>query len=110
MPRFQSAEAAEAFITSLSACAVRDIREEITIVAALARKLEKGREKERTLKEILRLLNKLAHGKYRVEFAAALEKLRAGLGASPAFSAGLDAIEERARRRMAAARGRSSQP
>lgn len=103
-PSFGSVEAAEAFISTLSECAVRDIREEIDVLAALAEELEEGRGKERILKEILRLVNKLAHKKYRAELASTLAGLRAGLGASPAFSAGLDVIEERARRRMEGAR------
>lgn len=108
MPRFRSAEALEAFIAALSACAVRDISEEIDILIGIALRVPGALEQERLLREILRLLNKLAHRKYRVEFASALVKLRAGakmrLGAGPAFSAGLDAIEDKAKRRIAAAR------
>ncbi len=105
-PSFRSAEAAEAFISTLSACATRDIREEIDVLASVVADLDEGREKERMLKEILRLLNKLAHRKYRREFGEALSAMRAAsrtlLGAGPGFIAGLDAIEERAQRRMAA--------
>jgi hypothetical protein len=105
MPRFRSVEAAEAFIITLSECAVRDIREEIDVVVAIVEGLDEGREKARMLKEILRLLNKLAHRKYRVEFANALEQLRSAaasrLGAGLSFRAGLDEIEKRARRRLA---------
>ena len=104
-PSFRSTEAAEAFISTLSDCAVRDIREEIDVLASRAGELEEGREKDRILKEILRLLNKLAHKKYRAEFTGTLSALRSAaqvrLGAGPGFAAGLDAIEERAGRRMA---------
>ncbi len=107
VPRFPSARQAEDFMRALSGCVVRDIGEEIDVLADLAERLGEGREKRSLLREMLRLLNKLAHRKYRAEFEAALEKLRAAavvrFNAGPSFSAGLDAIEERARRRMAAA-------
>jgi adenine-specific DNA-methyltransferase len=99
LPRFASNAETEAFVAALSQCAVRDIREEIDVLSEIASGLAEGREKERTLKETLRVLRKLAHRKYQGEFAAALQKLRAGLGANHAFSAGLDEIEEVARRR-----------
>ena len=101
LPRFADPRRAEAFIATLSACAVRDIGEEIRVCAALTARTEDHREKRRILREILRLLNKLAHRKYRAEFAEALSTLRAALGTEQAFSAGLDGIEEKARRRSA---------
>jgi hypothetical protein len=110
IPPFASAEAAEAFIFTLSGCAVRDIREEIDVLSEIASGLAEGREKERTMREILRLLNKLAHRKYSEVFAGALAVLRSAvetrLGAGPSFSAGLDVIEDKARRRIAASRPR----
>jgi adenine-specific DNA-methyltransferase len=108
-PRFSTADAAEAFAAALAGCAVRDIREEIDILIGIAENGSSGadaREKARLLKEILRLLNKLAHRKYRAEFASAMEKLRgaaaAGLQAGPTFLSGLDSIQERADRRASA--------
>jgi hypothetical protein len=105
-PQFQSLEAEEDFISKLSQCVVRDLREEIEVLAALASVSKKDREKEQLLKEILRLLNKLAHNKYRVEFAAILSELRTAaptrLMSGPRFMSGLDIIEERARKRAAA--------
>ena len=92
-------------MATLSGCATRDIREEIGVLASLSGELEEGREKDRIRKETLRLLNKLAHKKYRAQFAEALSALRSasrgGLGGGPTFIAGLDRIEERAGRRMA---------
>jgi adenine-specific DNA-methyltransferase len=105
MPRFQSAEAAEAFIQSLSTCAVHDIGEEIRVCAALAGGLDDDRERRRILRETLRLLNKLAHRKYRAEFADALSVLRTAaksMCAGAGFLSGLDAVEEKARRRIEA--------
>jgi adenine-specific DNA-methyltransferase len=103
LPRFTAPQRAEAFIRTLSACAVLDIGEEIRVCAALAADRGDGREKERILRETLRLLNKLAHRKYRNEFEAAVSMLRAAattrVNASPAFLAGLDRVEEKARKR-----------
>ena len=104
MPRFTDPHGAEAFIRVLSACAVADIGEEIRVCSALAARMEDHREKRRILRETLRLLNKLAHRKYRDEFAAAVSMLRAVVGIDQSFSAGLDEIEEKARRRRAASR------
>jgi adenine-specific DNA-methyltransferase len=103
MPVFASAREAEAFVAALSACSVRDVREEIGALLGIAEGLDGGREKGRILKEILRLLNKLAHRKYRNLFMDALATLRAAavrFADSPSFRAGLDAIEERAQLRM----------
>jgi hypothetical protein len=103
-PIFKSVESEESFISTLSECALRDIREEIGVLVTLVESIEEGSEKERILKEMLRLLNKLAHKKYRAEFNGTLAMLRTAahsmLRAGPRFSAGLDTIEERARRRM----------
>jgi hypothetical protein len=51
------------------------------------------------------LLNKLAHRKYRAEFADALSVLRTAaksMCAGAGFLSGLDAVEEKARRRIEA--------
>jgi adenine-specific DNA-methyltransferase len=106
LPRLASAREAEGLIAALAPCAVRDIREEIDVLAGIAAGLDEGREKARILREILRLLNKLAHRKYRRLFDDALATLRtagAAIGGGHHFKAGLDSIEERARRRMEAA-------
>jgi hypothetical protein len=81
---------------------VHDVGEEIQVCAALADKMGDDREKRRILRDALRLLNKLAHRKYKGEFAEALAALRAGLGTDHAFGTGLDEIEEKARRRIEA--------
>ena len=103
LPLFRSAEQAGAFIAALSPCVVRDVREEIDVLAGIAEGLEGGTEEARILREILRLLNKLAHRKYRDVFMDALALLRAidvRLAGGTSFRAGLDAISERARRRL----------
>ncbi len=106
LPRFPGRGAAQSFLDTLSSCAVVDIREEIEILVSVAAGLEEAREKGLVLRESLRLLNKIAHRKYQAEFAGALGMLREALprlGAGASFSRGLDAIEERARRRIEAA-------
>jgi adenine-specific DNA-methyltransferase len=103
VPAFSSAHEAEAFIAALSACSVRDVREEIHALLGIAEGLDGGREKGRILREILRLLNKLAHRKYRDLFMDALATVRTAavlFAGSSSFRAGLDAIEERAWLRM----------
>ena len=70
---------------------------------ALAADISDDREKQRILREILRLLNKLAHRKYRGEFEAAVSLLRADaaarMRAGPEFLVGLDRVGETARKR-----------
>lgn len=108
MPRFRTAESAERFEAALARCAVRDAREEIDVLVSLAAGIEAPRERDRILREMIRLLNRLAHRKYRAEFTEALAMLRAAaprLGAPPAFSAGLDRISSRADRRLRASPG-----
>jgi hypothetical protein len=111
-PVFSSRLAAESFLGKLSGCVVKDIGEEIGILVSIASGLGAGREREAVLRESTRLLNKIAHRKYRAEFADALQRLRAAaprLGAGSTFRSGLDAIEERAHRRMEAASRRPRQ-
>jgi adenine-specific DNA-methyltransferase len=102
-PRFASAADTEAFMTALAACSVRDIREEIGVLVRVAESLTDHVEKRRILREILRLANKLAHRKHRAVFADAMSLLRAAevrIADGLFFGAGLDSIEERARKRM----------
>jgi len=104
LPSFRSRDAAETFAARLSACAVADVREEISVLVDLAREEEPGPARDRLLRETLRLLNKLAHRKYGAVFHHALAGLR-GAGLAPAgsaFARGLEAVEARARVRFSA--------
>jgi adenine-specific DNA-methyltransferase len=103
LPVFESEEAADAFRAALTACALGDVREEIEVLVAIAGSERNPSVKEKLLKEILRLLNRLAHRKYRAEFQQVLDGLRSALLApegSP-FRMGLDAAAEKAERRLA---------
>jgi adenine-specific DNA-methyltransferase len=103
-PRFDSVSDAEAFIARLSGCAVRDVREEIGVLVAIVAGYREDRGREALCREILRLVNKLAHLKYRAEFQQTLQSLRdrAGEGIFDAsFLSSMEAIEARARRRLA---------
>ena len=105
LPRFADSGAARSFLERLSPCAVEDLSEEIGILVSIAGGLEDMREKARILRESIRLLNKLAHPKYRAEFAEALSMLRTAaprLDADASFSRGLDAVSARASKRLAA--------
>ena len=104
-PLFHSDAAAARFIETLSACALSDARQEIDVLLGVVRESMDPMEREKLLKEILRLANKLAHRKYREIFSSTLEVLRAYGGADPShrgFRQGLDAIADRAQRRMRA--------
>jgi adenine-specific DNA-methyltransferase len=104
-PLFPSETAAARFIETLSACALSDARQEIDVLLGVVGETVDPMEKEKLLKEILRLANKLAHRKYREIFSRTLEVLRAYGGTDPlhrGFRQGLDAIAERAQRRMRA--------
>ncbi len=108
LPRFRSAESAERFEAALARCALRDARDEIEVLVCIAAGIEAPLERERILRETIRLLNRLAHRKYRAEFTEALALLRAAaprLGAPGAFLAGLDRISSRAQRRLEASPG-----
>ena len=107
-PRFGTSADAEKFAAALGGCLVRDVREEIDVLVEITRKEQDARERDRLLKEILRLTNKLAHRKYAVICAEALENLRAFASADPAFAgfrAGLDRIALTAAKRRAANQG-----
>lgn len=101
LPRFESDAVAESFAAALAGCAVTDVREEIDVLVELARADGPGAARDRLLKELLRLLNRLAHRKYRAVFERTLASLRAAQLAprGTAFQVGLDAVERRARAR-----------
>ena len=104
-PRFGASTDAEQFAEDLTGCLVRDVREEIDVIVGIIRKEREARERDRLLKEILRLTNKLAHRKYADICAETLEGLRAFASGDPAlawFQAGLDKIALTAARRCAA--------
>jgi len=63
-------------ISMMSACAVRDVREEIEVVVRIARTIANEREKAGLLREGVRLLNKLAHRKNYAPFLQSLALLR----------------------------------
>jgi adenine-specific DNA-methyltransferase len=98
-PTFPSGPDADRFIELLSRCEVADVKEEIEVLIRLARAEEEGVEKRRLLREILRLFNKLAHGKYAQEFAQtllALQQLAGELAEPQRFRAGLARVVETA--------------
>ncbi len=106
-PRFASVRAAQIFEETLQDCALPDVRAELDVLLRIASDLPERPARERLLREALRLLNKLAHRKYRAVFDEAAEALRGAvprLEASESFRAGLRAVEKRARQRLAAAR------
>jgi adenine-specific DNA-methyltransferase len=111
-PRFPAASAAERFEAALARCAVRDAREEIDLLVSLVERIEAPRERNRVVREMIRLLNRLAHPKYRAEFAHSLALLRGAaprLGGSGSFLLRLEEVSSRAERRlMASPRGHSS--
>ncbi len=82
-----------------------DVRDEIHVLVGLAAAEEPGAARDRLLKELLRLVNRLAHRKHRAVFEQALAELRAANLAArgSTFHAGLEAVAERAGRRLAAA-------
>ncbi len=106
--RLPTGPAVQGLISALSACAVRDVREEIEVVARIARTLTDAREQAALLREAVRLLNRLAHRKNDAAFGTSLALLRA-CRAPAAFAARYDAsliaVEERARLRAASSRG-----
>jgi hypothetical protein len=103
-PRFGAHADAERFAADLRACLVRDVREEIDVIVGITRKETEARAREKLLKEILRLANKLAHRKYADICAEALQGLRVFAAGDPAlagFRAGLDRIALIAAKRRA---------
>ena len=104
-PRFGTTADAEQFAADLNSCLLRDVREEIDVLIEITRKEKDARERDRLLKEILRLTNKLAHRKYADICAEALQGLRVFASGDPAlagFRAGLDRIALTAAKRRAA--------
>jgi adenine-specific DNA-methyltransferase len=104
-PAFLTAAAAAAFVTALAGCAARGAREEIGILVRVAEAEEDQAERRGLEREILRLLNRIAHRKYRLEFEETLAELRAAprsVARSAVLADGLRRIEERAQRRLAA--------
>jgi adenine-specific DNA-methyltransferase len=103
-PRFGTSADAERFVADLRGCLVHDVREEIDVIVGITRGEREAREKDKLLKEILRLANKLAHRKYADVCAKALEGLRAFASGDPAlteFRDGLDRIALTAAKRRA---------
>jgi len=109
LPRFTAPRDAERFESALLRCAVRDAREEIDVLVRLAGAVPRPRGRHRLFQEMIRLLNRLGHPKYRAEFAQALRLLRssaARLDAPGTFLARLEEVSDRAERRLAASPGK----
>lgn len=104
-PRFAASADAERFVTALGGCAVRNVREEIDVIVGVLRTNPAARQRDKLLKEVLRLTNKLAHRKYSDIFLETLSGLRVFASGDPAldgFRAGLDRIALTAAKRRAA--------
>jgi adenine-specific DNA-methyltransferase len=87
----------------LASCEMADSSEEIGVLLGIVRAEVEPVVRRRLLKEILRLLNRFAHRKYRGMFAESLGRLRAFAAGDPAladFRAGLDRVADRAVRRF----------
>jgi adenine-specific DNA-methyltransferase len=88
----------------LSSCALSDSSEEIDVLLGIVRAEESQARRSLLLREVLRLLNRFAHRKYRGLFAVTLERLREFTAGEPAlaeFRAGLERIADRAAKRFA---------
>ena len=105
------ADRRDAVEARLSSCALADSREEIGVLVEIIRAEADPARRGLLLGEVLRLLNRFAHRKYRVLFAQTLEGLRTFAkemhlrrgGGDPSlasFPAGLDRIADRAARRF----------
>ncbi|HET6452391.1 MAG TPA: DNA adenine methylase, partial [Spirochaetia bacterium] len=106
-PSFTSGEAARHFEETLQGCALPDIRAEIHVLVSLVSCITEPAERAKLLAEALRLLNKLAHRKYRLVYEDSLGLLRDALAPADAPAAlrrRLEAMDLRARRRLAASR------
>jgi hypothetical protein len=104
-PVLESDLAAARFVETLSACVLQDARREIDVLLEVVREPSDPIERVRLRREILRLVNRLAHRKYRQIFAETLDVLRRYAEADPTcgrFRRGLEVIAERAGRRMPA--------
>ncbi len=87
----------------LASCEMADSREEIGVLVGIVRDETDAGQRGRLLKDMLRLLNRFAHRKYRDIFAQTLEELREFAGGDPAlevFRAGLDRVADRAAKRF----------
>jgi adenine-specific DNA-methyltransferase len=111
-PRFAKGQDAMRFIAALDACRVKDVRGEIDVLLDIVRGVTEEAERVKLLREILRLLNKLAHRKYRDVFVVAVAELRrfsGNLSGGEKFREGLEKITQTARKRAAGhAPGRTS--
>ncbi len=96
----------------LASCEIADNREEIGVLRAIVPDETDPSLRRLLLKEMLRLLNRFAHRKYRAVFAQTLEELRSFASGDPAldgFRAGLARVADRAATRFAGA-GRAQRP
>jgi len=105
VPSFPSAADADRFIQLLSACEVRDVREEIEVLVAIIREGRDLSANRALIRRVLMLFNKLAHRKYDAEFAHALQllqRLASELDQPALLRSGLSRVVETARRRKGA--------
>ena len=90
-------------VEALDSCRIKDSREEIAVLIDIIGRGAAGKERERLLQDVLKLLNRFAHRKYREIFYEALGEMKAFAEsrlASARFRAGLERIAERARVRF----------
>ena len=102
---FPDSAGRESFLSALSECAVRDAREEIDVLVSIVEAEPDPRERRALQRQILTLLNRIAHRKYSRPFSETLGRLRSVPwleGAEPFFRAGLQAAAVKAERRFAA--------
>ena len=88
----------------LASCEMADNREEIGVLLGIARNETDPGVRGRLANEMLRLLNRFAHRKYRDIFAQTLGELKEFAGGDPTlsvFRAGLDRVASRAAKRFA---------
>jgi hypothetical protein len=90
----------------LASCEIVDNREEIGVLLGIVRDETDPGQRGWILNEMLHLLNRFAHRKYRGIFAQTLEELREFAEGDPAlegFRAGLDRVADRAAKRYGGA-------
>jgi len=104
-PRFTSTASSRAFESALAGCVVAGALEEIEVLVSICSSVDSPGERGRLTREMIRLLNRLGHPKYRSDFQRALELLRAFSSRCPApdsFERRLREVASRVERRLTA--------
>lgn len=94
----------ESILARLADCALSDSSEEIDVLVGIARGEGDQARRRKLLRQVLRLLNRFAHGKYRGLFLRTLTGLREVAADDPdlgSFAEGLERIAARAEKRLA---------